>query len=192
MNVSHAIEILKEAMKKEAIVQENGLGTELFLFVSTLTPIVNVDLLVFNERKEVLLAWRDDQFYGKGWHIPGSCIRFDETIDHAVQRCAVDELGRKVSYIKEPLRVYDLHSCGKDDALGVQRERKNTIALVFGCKLPEDFVVDNNGKLEADEGYLSWFNTLPYNFLKIHSCYRKDWDLLMKRFEEGKMEILRE
>ena len=45
-----------------------------FDLVSRITPVVNVDLLVRNERREVLLTWRHDELY-HGWHVPGGVVR---------------------------------------------------------------------------------------------------------------------
>ena len=53
-----------------------GLTEEIFYFISKLTPLVNVDLLIKNELNETLLTWRHDKFYGPAWHIPGGIIRF--------------------------------------------------------------------------------------------------------------------
>ena len=66
MSVTSAIDNLKDEMQKAGIKSENGLGTELFLFSSTLIPVVNVDLLLTNSKHEILLAWRDDPHTGKG------------------------------------------------------------------------------------------------------------------------------
>lgn len=49
----------------------NGLPEELFLFATEITPMVNVDLLVRDDEGRILLAWRDDDIYGTGWHVPG-------------------------------------------------------------------------------------------------------------------------
>lgn len=46
--------------------------------IALLTPIVNVDLLVIKEGK-ILLAWRDDEQCGKGWHLSGGCLRLKES-----------------------------------------------------------------------------------------------------------------
>jgi colanic acid biosynthesis protein WcaH len=43
-----------------------GLPEEVFLFVSRITPMINVDLLIKNERKGTLLTWRDDGIYPPG------------------------------------------------------------------------------------------------------------------------------
>ena len=48
-----------------------GLPEELFLYVSSITPLVNVDLLIKDDRGRALLTWRDDSYYGPDWHVPG-------------------------------------------------------------------------------------------------------------------------
>src|SRR5438105_4861558 len=48
-----------------------GLPPEVFLFLSRVTPLLNVDLLIQDDRGRTLLTWRDDEFFGAGWHVPG-------------------------------------------------------------------------------------------------------------------------
>ena len=43
----------------------------LYRFITEVTATVNVDLLVENRERGVLLAWRDDA-HGIDWHMPGS------------------------------------------------------------------------------------------------------------------------
>ena len=38
-----------------------GLPDELFLFVSRITPLVNVDLLIQDDRRHTLFTWRSDE-----------------------------------------------------------------------------------------------------------------------------------
>ena len=104
MSVASAIDNLKDEMQKVGIKSENGLGTELFLFSSTLMPVVNVDLLVTNPKHEILLSWRDDSHTGKGWHIPGGCVRFKEKLMDRVQKTAIAELEAGVVCQPEQLR----------------------------------------------------------------------------------------
>lgn len=87
----------KNAMSRNGVDPENGLGDELFCFVSTLMPVTNVDLIIINERRQILLSWRDDKDYGQGWHIPGGCIRFRETFKDRIQKTAMHELGTSVA-----------------------------------------------------------------------------------------------
>ena len=43
-----------------------GLPDEIFYMVSRLTPLVNVDLIIYSSENEILFTWRDDQYAGKG------------------------------------------------------------------------------------------------------------------------------
>ena len=106
MSLTEAISNLKTEMKSAGIVQEDGLGTELFHFSSTLAPVVNVDLLITDENNRVLMSWQEDDYTESGWHVPGSCIRFQETLEEAIQRCARKEIGTEVEFSAEPIKVY--------------------------------------------------------------------------------------
>ena len=53
MNLTEIIQSLKNIMNEEGVFPEKGLGKELFCFASTLIPIVNVDLLILNKKKEI-------------------------------------------------------------------------------------------------------------------------------------------
>ena len=82
------------------------LPLDLFLIISSLTPIINVDLLIRNEKKQILLAWRNDVPFGNGWHIPGGIIRFKETFHQRIQRVAQLEIGVKsIKYLKRPILI---------------------------------------------------------------------------------------
>ena len=103
MSITQAIRSLKEEMKCEEIFPEKGLGTECFQFASTLMPVVNVDLLITNDKHEILLSWRNDSHCGTGWHIPGGCIRLMETAAERFQKTAVGEFGVNVFAEYDPL-----------------------------------------------------------------------------------------
>lgn len=174
MSIKSAIQTVKSEMDKAGIVPENGLGKDLFLFSSTLTPIVNVDLLVTNEEHQILLAWRDDPHTGTGWHIPGGCIRFMETAEERIQRTAQAELGTMVRYHAAPIQVFEIFSCGVREEITDQRERAHFITLAYECHLPVGVCWKNN-KQAGEPGYLQWFETLPENLLEVQSCYRAKW-----------------
>ena len=109
MSLTSAIQKLKDETEKEGIEQEKGLGTELFHFSSTLASVANVDLLITDNAGRVLLSWRDDFQTESGWHVPGSCIRFREPLEDAVERCARSELGAEVTHSVESIKVYEFH-----------------------------------------------------------------------------------
>ena len=135
MSVASTIDKLKDEMQAANIRPECGLGMEMFLFSSTLMPVVNVDLLVTNTNHEVLLAWRDDLHAGTGWHIPGGCVRFKEKLTDRVQKTAIAELGVEVFCQPEPIRVFEIFLDDYREGFADQNERTHFITLVFACKM---------------------------------------------------------
>lgn len=105
----------------------SGLPEDVFEFVSRLTPLVNVDLLITDARGCTLLTWRDDRFYGPGWHVPGSVIRFKERALERVHACARAELGSDVDVEPVPLFVME--------SIADRRTRGHLISLLFRCRL---------------------------------------------------------
>lgn len=150
-----------------------GLGNELFLAVSTLTPIVNVDLLVYNDKGQFLLTWRDDPHCGQGWHVPGGCLHFRETCEERIKKVAQKELNISgILFDKEPINVFEIISHEHRD-IANQNERAHFITLVYKCYAPTDFTIDNQSFVEDEVGYMQWFDHLPNNLLSIQTCYRK-------------------
>ncbi len=192
MSLTEAIANLKSEMRAAGIEQEHGLGTELFHFSSTLAPVVNVDLLITDDQDRVLLSWRDDGQTGKGWHIPGSCIRFREILEDAIQRCASSELGCKVKHSIEPIKVYEFHWKTYRSDVADQRERTHFITLTYACKLSADYDLNAHNLPEGQPGYLRWFDTMPEDILPIQECYKRDWEdlkLKIKNAEEMSNEL---
>lgn len=143
-----------------------GLPEDVFLFASSITPLVNVDLLVRDYSGRVLLAWRNDKWYGSGWHVPGGIIRVKETFDERIQKCALSELHSNVMYKKEPLEMFTIIEENFS-------ERCHFFSFVYDCKMPRDYVIDNTGLTEIDTGYLKWHDKFPENMVRCHEIYRK-------------------
>jgi colanic acid biosynthesis protein WcaH len=80
-----------------------GLPYELFLFISRLVPMTNVDLLVYDDEGRILLTWRDEPIHGVGWHVPGGMIRYKETAEDRVRATALEELGLESNLRDRPL-----------------------------------------------------------------------------------------
>src|SRR5436190_14846458 len=102
--IQRAIETIETSLGEP----RDGLPEDVFHFVSRLTPLVNVDLLIKDEGSRTLLTWRDDEFYGPGWHVPGGIIRFKEPAVDRVRACAREELGAVVE--PEPSPVFVMES----------------------------------------------------------------------------------
>lgn len=171
MGENYSAEAIKERLKD--VKPEDGLGRELFLLVSSLTPIVNVDLLVYNDKGQFLLTWRDDPHCGQGWHVPGGCIRFKETCEERIKKVAQKELGiSDIVFEKDSIKVFEIISQEHRD-IENQNERAHFMTLVYKCYAPSDFLVGNQTIKEGEVGYMKWFDHLPDNLLSIQSCYRE-------------------
>lgn len=162
----------KSFLMEQSMDPTKGLGEELFLAVSSLIPIVNVDLLVYNEKGQFLLVWRDDSHCGRGWHIPGGCIRFKETCESRIEKVAIEELGfRQITFEKEPIKVFQIINHEHRD-LNNQNERGHFISLVYKCYAPSNFEIEKQQYKNGEVGYMKWFDHLPDDLLSIQSCYR--------------------
>lgn len=149
-------EIIGE-MKKKVENPSAGLPEEVFTYISTITPLINVDLLIRNESGAILMAWRDD-LCGQGWHIPGGIIRFKENIFTRIQEVGLQELKAEVKFEKEPLAVNEI--------IMQEEIRGHSVSLLYQCYLPEGYVIDNGEKKENDAGYLKWIMKCPNQFIE--------------------------
>ena len=157
----------------DGIHPEQGLGEELFLTVSSLVPIVNVDLLVYNTQGQFLLTKRDDPYCGKGWHVPGGCIRFKETCEERIRKVALGELGiSKLTIHKDPVKMFEIIEHDKRPIKN-QNERAHFITLVYKCEVDDSYIIDNENRTESDAGFIKWFDNLPDDLLSIQNCYRE-------------------
>ena len=166
--LERAISEIREYARENNLDFRKGLPEPLFLFATTMMPVANIDLLITNDNREVLLTWRDDIYFGKGWHIPGGCMRIKETIEERVQKTALDEIGSKVMYDKTPITVRESFADKDRPWLSNQLERSHNISLLFAAKLPEGYVIDNNGRQEHEAGYMKWFTNVPSDLLNAH------------------------
>lgn len=89
---------LKKAIQGEGIDLCCSLPESLRFMVSSLTPIVNITLLITDCKKGILLTWRDALFYGNGWHISFGCVQMKENLDKRIQIAVLNELGMKEDY----------------------------------------------------------------------------------------------
>ena len=160
MNIHKAIEFLEEQIPNPSL----GLPEEIFLFISRTTPLVNVDLLIKDENNRTLLSWRDDQYAGKGWHVPGGIVRFKEKLEERVQEVAKKEIGTAVKFDPIPLAINQM-ICERDI-------RGHFVSILYKCFLSGKFIPKNKGLSNKDPGYLMWHDSCPTNLIKVHEIYR--------------------
>ncbi len=161
MNIHEAIEFLDKQISDPL----SGLPEELFLFISRLTPMVNVDLLIKDENGRTLLSWRDDSFAGAGWHLPGGIVRFKEKLEERVLKVAETEIGTVVEFDSVPVAINQV-ICKHDT-------RGHFISILYKCFLSSKFIPTNTGLTNTDKGYLMWHDSCPKNMLEVHEMYRK-------------------
>ena len=151
LNISKIVQQLQSNTYKTT----DGLSEDIFLLVSTLTPLINVDLFIVDNKSRVLLAYRDDEYCGTGWHIPGGIIRHKEKIEERIQKTAIQELGAEVNFMPQPIKIVQ--------QLLDQRVRDHFISLLFKCTVTEKFDIErkNYGLEETTSGYLKWFDEYP-------------------------------
>jgi len=141
-----------------------GLSADVFRFVSRITPLVNVDLLIQDDRSRTLLTWRDDEFYGPGWHVPGGIIRYKESAADRIHACAREELGADVASDGAPLLV--LESTREQDTRG------HHISLLFRCRLLSP--PDGARRAASDRppsGQWRWHDRCPPDLLEAQRPY---------------------
>lgn len=141
-----------------------GLPDEVFHFIRKVTPLINVDLLVRNEQGEHLLSWREDE-YGRGWHIPGGIIRFNEPVVERIAAVAKLELSSSVEHSKNPIDLKQFFS-----------SRGHFISLLYLCKLQtpvaEPSMWHRSG--QPQHGQLRWCQGVPAGLYWVHEVFA-DW-----------------
>jgi colanic acid biosynthesis protein WcaH len=146
---------------------KEGLPLEVFYFVSTLTPLINVDLLIENEKGQILLTWRDDKFYGSGWHIPGGIIRFKEKIEDRIEKVAFLELGTSVKFLSQPIHIRGAMNKDRD-------VRGHFISLLFLCELTGSLINEKSYNADAPQvGQWAWHDKAPANLIKAQESFRQ-------------------
>jgi len=166
--IDDAVKYLEAILTKNDIDPRQGLPKSVFLMTSGLVPIVNVDLFITDYKRRVLFSWRDDLYHTKGWHIPGGCVRIQETLDTRVQKTALNEIGTQVEYKKQPITVRESIVSMKRSWLKNELERSHTISFLYQVKLPDGFEINNGALSEHERGYLKWFSDMPTDLIVEH------------------------
>lgn len=167
--MTQRIDVSRELATINSVIEDpsNGLPESVFLFVSTITPMVNVDLLIKNEKHQTLMTWRDCKYTRSGWHIPGGIIRYKETAAERIVAVARLELGASVVFEKKPLAINELIIPGR-------RERGHFISLLYQCSLvtgPNEETHYHVGEPRSSQW--AWFGACPENIIPVHKIYRE-------------------
>ena len=153
--------------QKEMLVCREDLGEKIFLEISALTPIINVDLLIQNSLEETLLVWRDDQFH-KGWHFIGGVLRNNESLSSRVKKTASNELNIDLQILSGPIEINEM-------LFPQNNYRNHFLSFLYNCKINSNLNM-NLKYLESNtpsHGEWKWFNHAPNDLIPEQSLYRK-------------------
>jgi ADP-ribose pyrophosphatase YjhB (NUDIX family) len=155
-----------EQLKSSISDARRGLPEDVFLLVSELTPLVNVDLLIKDDTGRTLLTWRDDRYYEPGWHVPGGIVRFKERLEDRVRAVALTELGAAVEFSPAPIAINEV--IRQDFSV-----RGHFISLLYSCVLvspPDDRL--SYDPTNTAPGQWAWHTRCPDNILAVQEIYR--------------------
>ena len=162
MTKRKAIKFLDEQIPNSSL----GLPREVFLFVSRMTPLVNVDLLIKDENGRTLLSWRDDIYAGSGWHVPGGILRFKENLETRILKVAEKEIRAVIKFDPIPIAI--------NQVICSHNSRGHFISLLYKCFLSGKFIPKNTGLKKTDNGYFQWHDSCPKNLVKVQQkMYKK-------------------
>jgi len=144
-----------------------SLPEEIFHFVSSITPLVCVDLLIRGE-EGILLTWREDKFYGPGWHLPGGILRFKEKAYTRVLETSKKELCVSVKEMsKKPINIAEQINTKRDI-------RGHFIALLYECSIDKN--PSEKKRFNPDNkinGSWKWHDSFPKDMINQHHIYEK-------------------
>ncbi|MDD5285983.1 MAG: NUDIX domain-containing protein [Desulfuromonadaceae bacterium] len=161
--MQHTIGLLESKIPDPTI----GLPEDIFLFISRVTPLVNVDLLIKNEKNQTLLTWRVDNYTPAGWHVPGGIIRYKETTAERLRRVAQFEFGACVTFDPIPLVVNEFIEAHRKD-------RGHFISLLYRCNLIsalDETLRCTDSHPQARQW--KWHSQCPENLIPPHHIYKK-------------------
>ncbi len=137
------------------------LPQHLFNYVSSITPLISVELIIKCPSNLVLLSWRDDGLYGPGWHLPGGVVRHKESLIDRIHAVASTECCIESFEPCTFLQVNQIMNPNRD-------LRGHFLAFAFGLSI--DFVPSVDQR-NPQNGSLGLFPTAPSNLIPQHRRY---------------------
>ena len=114
---------------------------------------------------KTLLTWRDDRYYGPGWHVPGGVIRFKEKMLDRVHKVAKKELQCQLSRVNGPIGFHEMFNHTRD-------VRGHFISFVYEVTLSEAPAADKCASEVPMNGQWRWFETCPKDLIPNQSDLR--------------------
>ena len=111
-----------------------------FLKIIESTPLVSIDLIIENERGDILLGKRTNRPAQNYWFVPGGRIRKNETIAESIARISATELGIDLS-INDVQLLGSYDHIYEDNYLGEDGVNTHYVVLAYRLKQPRDIEI---------------------------------------------------
>lgn len=165
------IQLLSKITSRLAGISGKELGTPLYHFCSALMPSVNVDVILRDEQDRFLLSWRDDEFYGPGWHVPGGVIRHRESLASRL----VNVLKRELDIESVDLTDYSANPAQVREVFHPDRcVRGHFLSILFDLTLSQ-VNPDLRQHEVVSKGKIEFFRSPPKNLIKEHTRLYGDY-----------------
>ena len=132
------------------VIQSAMLNDTDFLHIVDATPLVSIDLILRNERGEILLGRRANRPAQGMWFVPGGRIRKNERVLEALPRISQRELGVTITQAKL-LGVFD--HIYPDNFLGTPGVNTHYVVLGMTAELRGDLAFAGDDQHEE----LKWW-----------------------------------
>jgi hypothetical protein len=121
--------------------------------------------LIRDDAGRTLLTWRNDEFFGPGWHVPDGIIRYKEMASDRI-RCALQELCAQVAFEPVPLLV--------SETIREQDNHEHFISLLYSCKLVTPLDESRQARSSPPAaGEWRWHESCPPDLLNIQALYAR-------------------
>lgn len=109
------------------------LTTENYNYIFSQVPRLCIDLLIYKKSKILLGKRTHEPFLGQ-WALPGSRLKFGETIQDAIERILANELGYLVTPVKTSLVGY------VDFSNEIKIVGRHSVSMVFSMECSDFFI----------------------------------------------------
>jgi colanic acid biosynthesis protein WcaH len=111
------------------------LNKQEFTEVIDRTPLVSIDLVVENEKGEILFGLRTNRPAKSYWFVPGGRILKNETLDDAFLRLTLNELG--VQFSRNDARLLDIYEHFYEDCVMGQTPSTHYVVAGYHLKVQQ-------------------------------------------------------
>lgn len=140
------------------------LPDETFKSVIQHTPLISIDLIVRNEKGEVLLGRRVNAPAKGYWFVPGGRVRKNETLDDAFVRLVKEELGIESGMTRTDAKFLGVFEHFYKDCVFNIDLNTHYIVLLYQMNLFEIQKL----KLDRQHSKFIWFSKNSFMDLNVH------------------------